>query len=193
MSKSTTQPFLRLPVRLFTLQTTNDLTPHDLCVYGYVMLLLRKNTGKWTASGGIIPIAQLSRESGFKWDTCAASLSRLEEFGFVSLTRKHGRATGICVDENLSTPRVGHTRDVDKTPFPHEDTSKEVIETRAHAHEKDLTSLRSFVLEIIRFNRNRTQEQIKDLAYTAFLESNLDFTITEFQHVWESINWNSLD
>lgn len=193
MSKSTTQPFLRLPVRLFTLQTTNDLTPHDLCVYGYVMLLLRKNTGKWTASGGIIPIAQLSRESGFKWDTCAASLSRLEEFGFISLTRKHGRATGICVDENLSAPRVEHTRGVDKTPFPHEDTSKEVIETRARAHEKDLAPLRSLVLEVIRLHRNRDQNQVRELAHDRFLESSLEFTITQFQHVWESINWDSLD
>lgn len=192
MSKSTTQPFLRLPVRLFTLQTTNDLTPHDLCVYGYVMLLIRQNTGKWTASGGTIPVAQLSRESGFKRDTCAASLSRLEEFGFLSLTRERGRATGILVGGNLPVERASPARSTGRSPFPHEDISKEMRETRAYAHEKDLAPLRSLVLEVIRLHRNRDQNQVRELAHDRFLESNLEFTITEFQQIWESINWDSL-
>ena len=193
MTKVTTQPFLRLPVRLFTLQTTNDLTPHDLVVYGYVMLLLRQNTGKWTATGGEIPIAQLSRESGFKRDTCASSLSRLEEFGFLSLTRERGRATGIAIELNLPAERSSPAGETGRPPFPHEDVSKETRETRAHAHEKDLAPLRSLVLGVIRLNPTRTQHELRELAENRFLESSLEHTITEFQTVWESINWDSLD
>lgn len=193
MSKSTTQPFLRLPVRLFTLQTTNHLTPHDVVVYGYVMLLIRQNTGKWTATGGTIPISQLSRESGFKRDTCAASLSKLEEFGFLELKREHGRPTGIFIGQNMPVERASPARSTGMSPFPHEDTSKEVRETRARAHEKDLAPLRSLVLGVIGSNRNRTQDQLRELAHNRFLETDMDFTITEFQSVWESVDWTNLD
>ncbi|HNC43953.1 MAG TPA: hypothetical protein PLU80_07295, partial [Acidobacteriota bacterium] len=56
-----------------------------------------------------------------------------------------------------------------------------------------LAPLRSLVLEIIRLNPKRTEHQLRELAENRFLESDLDFTITEFQTVWESLNWDSLD
>lgn len=181
MSNSTDTHFIRLPLRLLTLHSEKLLKPHDLVVYGHVVALLQKITGKWSAKTATVPISEVARKSGFKRDTCSDSLIRLETFGFIKVLREPARPTVISLDGNLPAPRARPARQTGNAPFPHEESSIEDRELRARARHEELAALRLLASEIIRLNPNFTLEKTISAIFDHTLENKLDFTVYEIQ------------
>lgn len=192
MKNTTSQPFVRLPLRLLHLQVEGLLKYYDLIVYCWTCALLHEKTGYWKAGTEFIPIAEISRRSRLARRTVSESLKRLSDFNVLDCTRGPGIPVLISADPNMGSGSPGPGLREPRSPL-HEETSTKVdgedARTRAHAA---LAPLRSLVLEIIRLNPNRTEHQLRELAENRFLESDLNHTINEFQSVWESLDWNNL-
>lgn len=192
MKNPTSTPFVRLPIRLLELQSQGLLNPHDFVVYCWTCALMHEKTGYWKAGTAFVPIAEISRRSRLSRRTISDSLRRLSEFSLIDCTRGPGLPVLISADPNMGSGSPGPGLREPRSPL-HEETSTKVdgedARTRAHVA---LAPLRSLVLEIIRLNPNRTEHQLRELAENRFLESDLNHTITEFQSVWESLDWNNL-
>jgi len=193
MENPTTQPFVRLPLRLLQLQSQKLLSPVDLVVYGWALALIRERARSWKAKTSDVPISDIARSAGIDRRTVAFSLQRLQEYGFLHSTHGNGHRGRISIGAEMSTERALNEHSVPIDPLIEERSSIEDREYARASAQAALAPLRSLVLGVIRLNPTRTQHELRELAENRFLESSLEHTITEFQTVWESINWDSLD